>query len=230
MPDETSSVPELHSKLDVLLAKIAGSQRKVWVDYVCAFVLAATTVASAWCAYQSARWSGVQTFRLAKSNKASRDAGVHLSNAMLMTSFDAQMFIAMMEARNRGDDKQMAFLRERFRPETRPAVEAWLALEAANKPDSPKHPFLMPEYVLNDREESHRLTAESERIFDTAYDANATSDRYTLLTVLFATVLFFAGISSTVHLIFLRRILLVLAGLLFVATLISLSGLPYCRE
>src|SRR5438034_1851477 len=36
-----------------------------WLDIGSAIVLALATMASAWCGYQSALWSGVQTFRLA---------------------------------------------------------------------------------------------------------------------------------------------------------------------
>jgi len=43
-----------------------------WLDIGSAIVLALATMASAWCGYQSALWSGVQTFRLAAVSTAGR--------------------------------------------------------------------------------------------------------------------------------------------------------------
>src|SRR5437879_13491375 len=73
-----------------------------WLDIGSAMVLALATMASAWCGYQSALWSGVQTFRLAALSTASRKAPAQSMNAMESRRLDASMLIKYGEARGRG--------------------------------------------------------------------------------------------------------------------------------
>ncbi len=230
MTDTLQSLTELHEKLDRLNTTVERSRRRPWADYYCAVVLSLATVGSAWCAYQSARWSGVQTFRLAKANSAGRDAAAHHADVTMWVTFDAQMFLNYVEAKERGDAKFAEFLHERFRPEARVAVDAWLKLNPLNDPTAPKHPFQLQEYDPRDRKAAAKATEESAHYFQLASDANDSSDRYTLLTVLFASVLFFAGISGTLQSRMLRIAFILMASVLFVGTMIVLAGLPFCRE
>ena len=59
--------------------------------------------------------------------------------------------------------------------------------------DSILSPFDMPQYVLDEQIEAETLQAESTELFR---QANELSDEYMLLTVLFATVLFFTGVAG----------------------------------
>jgi hypothetical protein len=63
-----------------------------------------------------------------------------------------------------------------------------------------------------------------------AQEANQTSDTYVLLTVLFASVLFFGGIAGTLESRQLRVIVLAIALALFAATVVLLATMPMCRE
>lgn len=72
--DGTPSPAETSEMLRRILHAVEGEQRKRWVELTCAVVLALATMASAWCAYQSSLWGGVQTFKLAASAKAGREA------------------------------------------------------------------------------------------------------------------------------------------------------------
>src|SRR5438132_13346409 len=74
-----------------------------WLDIGSAIVLALATIASAWCGYQSALWSGVQTFRLAAVSTAGREAAAQSMKALELRGLDASMFINYVEARGRGD-------------------------------------------------------------------------------------------------------------------------------
>src|SRR5213596_2648561 len=60
--------------------------------------------------------------------------------------------------------------------------------------------------------------------------ANQFSDQYVLLTVLFATVLFFGGISGTFRSRRLQLTAFAIAVLLFVVTVVSLGTMPICNE
>ena len=96
------------------------------------------------------------------------------------------------------------FYFQRFRPEFKPAVEAWAALRPLKNADAPPTPFAMPEYKLAKSEEADKLLAEAEASSADARESNQRSDNYVLAVVLFAASLFFAGISTKLVLAALR--------------------------
>jgi hypothetical protein len=225
-----SSNPETADILRRILAAVEHDRRKRWVEILCAVVLSLATVASAWCAYQANLWSGVQTFRLAAANLAARESSESTISAHQARSFDATMFIHYIEARATQNEKLAEFLHRRFRPEMKTAVDAWLKTDPMNNPDAPLSPFAMPAYVQKEQQEAKRQHELSVAMHDAALEANNASDRYVLLTVLFASVLFFAGIAGTLDIRRLRIILGIIALTLFLATIVALSTMPICRE
>ena len=88
----------------------------------------------------------------------------------------------------------------------------------------------MAEYAQPERDAAERLQDESGRKMEAAQKANKSGDRYVLLTVLFATVLFAGGIGSTVQSRRVRWVLFVISVVLFATTVISLATKPICRE
>jgi len=232
---ETSSPKELTSQetaaiLQRILTSVERDQRNRWVEITCAVVLALATTASAWCAYQSTLWGGVQTFRLAAANKASRaSSAAHLA-ALQTRVFDASVGISWMQAKNEGNERHEKFLFDRFRPEMKRAVEAWLKTDPFNNPDAPLGPMKMAEYVQPELAEAKRQEELAAQEYAAATEANQTSDTYVLLTVLFATVLFFGGIAGTVDSRRLRITIMSIALVLFVVTVVFLGTMPICNE
>jgi hypothetical protein len=110
------------------------------------------------------------------------------------------------------------------------AVEAWLGTDPFNKQNATLHPFRMAEYKLSEEMECGRQASLRQERMNGAQVANTTSDTYVLLTVMFASVLFFGGIAGTVHLSWLRRSLMALAIAFFGGTVIYLVTMPICRE
>jgi hypothetical protein len=215
-----------------VLAAVEGDQRKRWVELTCALVLALATMASAWCAYQSTLWGGVQTFRLAASARAGREAAKFEIEALETRMFDKLLLVHYIEHRGTGDTKLEEFLAKRFRPEMKVAVEAWLATDPFNNPEAPPSPLAMPQYVQAELQEVKRLQAESAAMAGAAERSNHLSDTYVLLTVMFAAVLFFGGISGTISNDSwrLRATMQVLSLLLFVGISVYLLTMPICRE
>ena len=115
-----------------------------------------------------------------------------LANRQLQ--IDALTFTEWVDAYSAGKTKLAAFYFDRFRPEFRPAVTAWVATKPLKNPKAPLTPFAMPEYRSAALAEADRLEAKggAESVVAAAYVARA--DRYTLSVVLFAMSLFFAGI------------------------------------
>jgi hypothetical protein len=88
----------------------------------------------------------------------------------------------------------------------------------------------MAEYVQPELNEANRLGELSAQEYTVAQQANRTSDTYVLLTVLFASVLFFGGIAGTIGSRRLRIAIVSVALALFLVTMIFLATMPMCRE
>lgn len=223
-PQETSAL------LQRILKAVEKDQQSRWAEIACAVVLSLATVSTAWCAYQATLWSGVQTFRLAAANKANRESSTFHIEALQLRAHDAAMGINWMQAKHDGNQRQEQFMFNRFRPELKKAVEAWLQTDPFNNPKSPPGPFVMPEYIQPELGEAKRLDELATQEFAAARQANETSDTYVLLTVLFASVLFFGGISGTIDSRRIRIAVVAVALALFVVTVIFLATMPICRE
>lgn len=223
-PRETAAL------LQRILEIVEQDQRNRWVQITCAVVLSLATMSSAWCAYQATRWSGVQTFRLAAANNAGRDSSAASLAALQSRVFDASMGISWMQAKFDGNDRVEKFLFDRFRPEMKSAVEAWLKTDPFNNPAAPQGPLKMADYVQPELAEAKRHDELSAREHAVATQANQTSDTYVMLTVLFASVLFFGGIAGTLDSRRLRIVVLALALAFFVVTAAFLGTMPICHE
>ena len=114
----------------------------------------------------------------------------------------------------------------RFRPEFEPAVEAWVATRPLRNPDAPLTPFAMPEYQVAARAEAATLEAEAEELSARARENVQRATNYVLGVVLFASALFFAGMSSKLGTRRLQLILLSLGIGVFLLGVVWLATLP----
>lgn len=193
--DETPAQPVSLSQR-ILSQEDQVSRFDRWVEFFSAVVLALATVATAWCAYQSTLWGGDETKYRAAANSATVKAGQYSSAALQQTSFQAGLFVQWAAAVSEKNDLLADFLYQRFPPALKAATDAWLATEPLQNPDAPSSPFVMPEYQLAEQAEAAQWEAEAAAQWENANDADVISDRYVLLTVVFASVLFFAGIAG----------------------------------
>lgn len=229
LPKELTS-QETAAILQRILRSVEKDRRNRWVEITCAVVLALATTASAWCAYQSTLWGGVQTFRLAAANNASRASSSAGLAALQTRVFDASVGISWMQAKHEGNERQEKFLFDRFRPEMKRAVEAWLKTDPFNNPDAPLGPMKMAEYAQPELAEAKQQDELSGQEFARAVQANQTSDTYVLLTVLFASVLFFGGIAGAVDSRRLSIGVMTIALAFFAVTMVFLATMPICKE
>jgi ABC-type multidrug transport system fused ATPase/permease subunit len=225
-----SSSQDTTALLQRILNAVEPAKRKQGFEIACAIVLSLATTASAWCAYQSKLWGGAQMARSNAAIRASREGAVNSLAAVQWRAFDASMLIAYMEARF-GQNKAMeTFLFQRFRPEMKPAVEAWLELDPLNNAAAPPSPFRMDEYAQAETAEVARQAEIAANAMTATRQARSFSDDYVLMTVVFASVLFFGGIARAFDSRPLRIVLASLAILLFLGTLIALTTMPICHE
>ena len=223
-PRETAAL------LQRILANVEQDDRQRWVEIACAVLVSLAMMASAWCAYQANLWSGVQTFRLAAANKAGRASSKAMLAALQMQSFDAAMLINYLQAQTQGNQRLEKILHDRFRPEMKTAVEAWLKTDPFNDPTAPRSPFLMAQYVQTELVEAKHHDDSSTEEHAAAEKASEASDTYLLLTVGFTSVLFFGGINGTLRSARLRISFFVIALVLFLVTAALLGTMPICNE
>ena len=168
----------------------------------------------------------MQALSFSAANGA-RTESVRMSNtALQLTSIDVGMFVQFAAAYSDDNQFLMDFLYERFRPEMKTALDAWIALEPLKNPDAPTSPLAMEAYKSAAQDESDRLLSVAEQKLKEAEQANQTSDNYVLLTVMSASVLFFGGISTKFDTFRIRAALIAFAILLFASGLVIIAAYP----
>jgi hypothetical protein len=175
---------------------------------------------------QAARWSGVQAISFIEALADHQDSIKQANQAVLTQSMHIDLFVEWSSALTLNNERQADFLYERFPAEQKKATEAWLTLEPETNPNAPPSPFAMSEYILDQNKESADLSVEADEMFATATQANRTADNYVLLTVIFATVLFFGGLSGKFKSRTVDLVMLILALVLFTLGLVVMLGFP----
>jgi hypothetical protein len=168
------------------------------IEIIEAVLLSLATIVTAWSAYQAALWDGEQSARYTEASAARAD-GTRLSdtgNAQL--SVDLSEFELWLAAETGGNHELAVLIRAQMRDGLEAALEAWTAAGGLQRTDEavPASPFSMPEYVIAERALAEGRIAAAEDHFRSGEEANRRSDRYVLVTVVFALVLFVVGIGS----------------------------------
>jgi hypothetical protein len=166
------------------------------IGIIVAFLLALATIATAWSGYQSSRWDGEQATHSSRGIKAIIRTGHFANLAEQKISLHANLFSNYQEALSLDNTRFADFLLNRFPEPLKAATLAWLASEPLTNPAAPLTPFQMSEYVLPETLEAEHWEEQSEKAIEQAQMASELSDRYLLFTVIFASVLFFGGISG----------------------------------
>lgn len=189
-------------------------------------LLAVATVATAWAAYQSREWTGEQSQGYSSANAARADVNRTSALANRQVQIDVATFIQWVDAHAQHRAPLEAFYAARFRDELEPAFRAWLATKPFTSRAAPKTPFDMPQYRLPAAARADRLESVATAASQRAKDANRHADNYMLAVVLFASSLFFAGLSAKLGTRTARITLLALGWAIFLATVIWISTSP----
>jgi hypothetical protein len=154
-------------------------------------LLSITAVLTAWCGFESAKWSGEMSVAFSEASssriEAARQSGI--ANAALQA--DLTIWGVYLQARAQGDTALEAFVEKRFTDHFRVAYQAWIAQGEATS-----GPFKMKEYVPPGMTEAAAADQRADSRFADALVFNQSGDNYALLTVLYALVLFFAAAST----------------------------------
>jgi hypothetical protein len=195
-------------------------------ELVATVLLAVAAVATAWASYQSARWHGEQA-RAASASVAARVESTRAANvANRQGQIDVALFTQWVDAYARNETELAAFYDKRFRPEFKPAFDEWVATRPRKNPSAPLSPFAMPQYKLAANAAADRLEVKAAAASQRAGTFIQRADDYSLAVVLFASSLFFAGISTRLRSSSTRMVILGLGCALFLASVIWIATFP----
>lgn len=197
-----------------------------WVEFIAAVVLSLATVATAWAGYQAALWGGDQAEHMAAASAANVQSSQQTNMAQQRLGLQATLFVQWATAISEENQDLADFLYQRFPKELRVATDAWIATKPLKNPDAPATPFEMAEYALPETSLAVEFRQQAETESAAANQANEISDRYVLLTVIFASVLFFGGISGKFQSKAIDLAMLMLSGVVFLIGLGILLTYP----
>lgn len=159
-------------------------------------LLVVAALATSWSSYQATRWNGEQAVAAGRTNAIRIEAARADGVARTQTQVDVATFIAWADADLRGESSVADFYVDRFREEFRPAFEAWIAERPLTNDDAPSTPFAMDEYQVAAKAQAAELDDQAEASAAEVRVDIQRSSNYVLTVVLYAIVLFFAGMST----------------------------------
>jgi hypothetical protein len=195
-------------------------------ELVATVLLSVAAVATAWSGYQATRWNGEQAKAASRTNAIRIDAARAQGLAQAQTQVDVATFVQWVDAYAKHETALQDFYFKRFRVEFKPAVEAWLATKPLTNPDAPLTPFAMPQYKLAATAEAQRLDADAEVSAAQVRRNIQRASNYVLGVVLFSVALFFAGMSTKLTDLRMRRIGLTVGCVVFLGTAIWIATSP----
>ena len=195
------------------------------IELVTTILLTVAAVATALSTYESTRWRGEQARDSTAATAAHIASAEASARAGQLTLLDVSLFSKWIDADVQGDRKLARFYRRRFRDEFRPAFAAWIETKPRTNPNAPKTPFEMPQYRLAEAEKAGDLDEVAALKTREAGFALERSDHYMLAVVLFATALFFAGISTKFQSLRPREVLVLTGAAIFLGAAVWVVSL-----
>ncbi len=189
-------------------------------------LLGLAAIATAWSTFQAAHWRSEQALAGNRSTAARVEANRAAGIANRQVQTDLTAFEQWLDAYASGDAERSAFFYRRFRREFRPAVRAWIATKPLTNAEAPTTPFEMPQYSSRARAEADTLEARGTAEAASAQENVRRADRYALAVVLFATSLFFAGVSTRLADARSRAVVLAMGWVLFAGALAWMATFP----
>ena len=216
----------MESEITERVAHDAPLIQRLWTrrgDFVVTLVLTTASLLTAWAGYQASKWGGLQSINFSEAGAARTEANTASTLGGQFAAIDSSALFAWLKAFSAElEDLDLTgtpedevperlveiatdsstlpgFLFDRFRPEFRAATLEWLDTNPFLDPDAPSSPFDLGGEQFAQFELAEELRSQAEASAAKARENNQQSDNYVLLTVLFATVLFLAGLSQKLN-------------------------------
>ncbi|MBD3943156.1 hypothetical protein IF188_15795 [Microbacterium sp. NEAU-LLC] len=160
-------------------------------EIVAVFVLSITAVLTAWAGFEASKWGGEMSIAFSQASSARIQAASAEGQARASQQFDLTVYAQWVLADADGDTELAQYIEDRFSPALSTAFEGWQADGM-----SENGPFARDDYVPPGQEEAEKLNARADEKFAQALENNQRGDNYSLLTVMFALVLFLTAMSQ----------------------------------
>ncbi len=196
------------------------------LELLAVILLSIASLSAAWAGYQASRWSGEQSLRYSQASAIRVESSRASTIGYMLALGDLTVFNSWAEAVATNDEALITFNANRFSPDLEQAVADWQALDPLNNPDAPGGPFEQGLYTNPPLQQAVELEQQAEETFEQGRTASARSEAYVQLTVIFAMVLFFGGISSRIDWYQPKLLVLFLAVGLLCYALIRLATFP----
>ena len=190
-------------------------------DIVGVFLLSITAVLTAWCGFESSKWGGEMSIAFSEASGARLQAASAAGEARAAEPVALTVYAQWVVATADGKTELAQYIEDRFAPHFAVAFDAWQADGMAEN-----GPFAREEYVPPGQVEAEELNARADDKFAQALVNNQRGDDYSLLTVLFALVLFLTAMSQRDVKTWIGRALLGLAIVVAVVAIVILFTFP----
>ena len=170
--------------------------RPDWRELAAVLLLSVTAVVTAWTGFQASKWSGAMSISFSQASTARIEAARLEGVANRKMTIQVSLFTQWLQAYQADDEQLTDFLADRFPEPLASTFPAWIATRPAKNPDAPPTPFEMQGYVIPELAGARLADERADDKFAEALRNNQRGDNYTVLTVAFASVLFFGALSS----------------------------------
>jgi hypothetical protein len=196
------------------------------IEILAVLLLGIATLGSAWCGYQATQWNGKSSDATQDSSDARVESARLFGLATQIVSYDSGSVAQYAQAKVAGDEELMAFFKESLiRPDFLPTLEQW-EQEVEQGGTAPANLLTDEEYLDEQFAPYREAEARAEEFSTLSDEAGATADEYVLSTLLLASALFFAGVTTSFRVRSARLALLALAVLVVASTAARISDLP----
>ena len=194
-------------------------------EMIAVVLLGIATIGTAWCGYQSSRWNAEQQDLSRRASDERVEANRQFGLGLQTVQYDANLIAQYAQAVVAGETRLQAFYRNSLvRPEFLPILDAWEAAVANG--ESPGN-LLTDEAYLEDQLSGFEDAQASAEASDLeSQEAGENGDEYVLMTLLLATALFFAGVTTSFKFFPARLVLLASASITIAYAISRITSLP----
>ena len=195
------------------------------IEVLAVLLLGVATIGTAWCGYQASRWNGKQEDDARHASDLQVEANRQFGLATQAIAYDTSSVADYAAAVASGNDKLAEFYRTTLvRPAFLPTLDEWRAQVAAGQ--TPTNLLEDQQYMDSQLAPYRGTQALVAKATIDSQDAGGTGDDYVLTTLLLASALFFAGLTTSFRVRFAQVLLLCGAALLVAFAGARLAGLP----
>jgi hypothetical protein len=218
------------------LENLNEEEKSYKMDYLGAAIIGIATILAATSAYYSALWGGHMSQKYTGAVTTLTEASnMYLQGLSDMNTFefrdfqDGIMFSQFQLAEDRNDEENAKFYKGYLSEPFKNMIEVDGTdeeMEALFKKYDDSHATAIKDYETR-IDSSIVLWGESYDMINEGDEANSHGDKFTLSTVLFTVVLFFAGMSAAARKYKLKLIYMVFSAVTFLASVIYMLTIPF---